>query len=452
MRYIPMTETDREAMLQKIGVAGVDELFEQIPEEFRLKKSLDLPSPLGEMELTATMKQFAKSGEMAVEKTSFLGGGVYRHFIPAVIPALLSRQEFFTAYTPYQPEASQGTLQALYEFQTYISLLSGMDVANASLYDGATATAEAVLMARRINKKGKIAYVSSALHPHYREVLKTYLRDVDVPIVELSFDQQTGKTFFEADKMKDALCVVVGYPNYFGVIEDLAGARNVATEVGALLISVTTEALSLAILKPPGELGVDIFVGEGQSFGLPTSFGGPLLGLIATKDAYLRNLPGRIIGRGKDKDGKDAYVIVIATREQHIKREKATSNICTNEALCALTATMYLTLYGKEGLHHLAIKNMENSLFLLYHLYHLQNTHGVIIPFSGETFNEFVIRTGYQGTHVLELLKEYGIYGGIALSKDYRDTNPNDILVSVTEMNSHEDMAKFLKAIKEILE
>lgn len=448
MRYIPLTPKDRDAMMEKIGIETIGELFEQIPEEFRLKKSLELPKPLTEMELAAVMEKFAEGGEAAAKKTSFLGGGINRHFIPAVIPALLSREEFLTAYTPYQPEASQGTLQALYEFQTYIALLSGMDAAVSSLYDGATATAEAALMARRINKKGKNVCVSRALHPHYREVLKTYLRDVEIPIVELPFDEKTGKTIFDAEQMEDALCLIVGYPNYFGVIEDLKEARGVASKVGSLLVSVTTEALSLALLKSPGEFGVDIFVGEGQSFGLPPSFGGPLLGLIATKDAYIRNLPGRIIGRGQDKNGKNAFLIVMATREQHIKRAKATSNICSNETLCAIAATMYLTLHGKRGLPRLAMKNAENAL---YFRYHLQHTHGISTPFSGEMFNEFVIRTKYSGGYVLEQLQQRGIYGGIALSKDYRHTNPNDILVSVTEMNSLEDMEKFFRAIKEIL-
>jgi len=448
MRYVPLTPNDREEMLRTVGVATGDELFKQIPEEFRLKKYIKLSNPIGEMELTAITEGFAEEGRKSAKKISFLGGGINRHYVPKVIPALLSREEFLTAYTPYQPEASQGTLQAQYEFQTYIAILSGMDVANASLYDGATAMAEAALMARRINKKGKIVYISRAIHPHYREVLKTYLRDIDVPIVEIPFDQKTGKTVFDAEQMKDALCLIVGYPNYFGVIEDLTEAREVATKTGALLISVTTEALALALLKPPGEFGVDIFVGEGQSFGLNPSFGGPLLGLIATKDAYVRNLPGRLIGRGKDKEGKDAFVIVIATREQHIRRKDATSNICTNEALCALAVSMYLTLHGKAGLSRLAKKNVEN-MFLLRRA--LSDIPGLTIPFSGTTFNEFVIRTKYPGHILLEKLKHYDIYGGIALSDDYRHTNRNDILVSVTEMNGLKECIELVHVIKEIL-
>jgi len=434
-------------MLSKIGVKDVGELFEQIPESLRLKKPLNLPAPLSEMELMAEMEKLAKECEIATNKTSFLGGGINRHYIPAVIPALISRGEFLTAYTPYQPEASQGTLQALYEFQTYIAMLSGMDVVNASLYDGATATAEAVLMARRINTKGKVVYVSSVLHPHYREVLKTYLLDINVPVVELPFDQKTGKTIYDVEQMKEAICVVVGYPNYFGVIEDLKEARDVSTQVGALLISVTTEALSLALLKSPGEFGVDIFVGEGQSFGLPPSFGGPLLGLIATKDANVRQLPGRLIGRGHDKNGKDAYLIVIATREQHIKREKATSNICTNEALCATTAAMYLTLYGKEGLPHLAKLNAGNAYFLRKQLADISD---VELSFSGANFNEFVVRTKVSGRDLLRRLAEHNIFGGIALSDDYSE-NQNDILVSVTEMNSVTECLEFVRVLKETL-
>ncbi|MFA6566206.1 MAG: aminomethyl-transferring glycine dehydrogenase subunit GcvPA [Candidatus Paceibacterota bacterium] len=449
MRYIPVTSADREEMLKKIGIHFIDQLFDMPTDMLtHLSKPLNLPAPLPEMEVMALMEKFAKEGEIAASKTSFLGGGINRHYLPATISALISRGEFLTAYTPYQPEASQGTLQALYEFQTYIALLSGMDVANASLYDGATATAEAVLMAKRINKKGKTVYVSCALHPHYREVLRTYLQDVDIPIVELAFDAKTGKTILAPTMMNDALALVVGYPNYFGIIEDLKEAREVATKVGALLISVTTEALSLTILKPPGEFGVDIFVGEGQSFGLPPSFGGPLLGLIATKDAYVRNLPGRLIGRGKDKNGKDAFVIVIATREQHIKREKATSNICTNEALCATIAGMYLTAYGKTGLANLAKQNAVKAFRLREKLAKIP---GVSIPFSGATFNEFVIRTKKSGAQLLRnLLAGRQIFGGINLSVHYHK-NPKDILVSVTEMNTDEDMDKFVHALREIL-
>lgn len=446
MRYIPTASDERDEMLKTIGVKNIAELFEQIPEELRLKKRLNLPKPLSEMEFMAVMEKFAEGGEIASKKTSFLGGGINRHFIPAVIPALISRGEFLTAYTPYQPEASQGTLQALYEFQTYIALLSGMDVSNGSLYDGATATAEAVLMARRINKKGKIAYVSSALHPNYRRTVQTYLRDINVPVVELPFDQKTGKTIYGED-LKDALCLVIGYPNYFGIIEDLKNAREIATKSETLLISVTTEALSLALLKTPGSFGVDIFVGEGQSFGLPPSFGGPLLGLIATKDAYARNLPGRIIGRGKDKNGKDAYMIVVATREQHIKREKATSNICTNEGLCALAASMYLTLYGKEGLPHLAKLNTEKALLFRGTF---RGIKGVVIPFDGAIFNEFVIRTKFFGCELLRRLSEKGICGGIALADNYSE-NPNDVLVSVTEMNNISDIQKMALVLTEIL-
>ncbi len=446
MRYIPATQDDRTEMLKKIGVKSVNELFEQIPKELRFTQPLNLPTPLSEMELMALMEKFAKEGEIAASKTSFLGGGINRHYVPATVSALISRGEFLTAYTPYQPEASQGTLQALYEFQTYIAMLSGMDVANASLYDGATATAEAVLMAKRISKKGNTVYVSCALHTHYRQVLLTYLSDIGVAIQELLFDTKTGKTVYDVEQMKDAFAVIVGYPNYFGVIEDLKEARDVATKVGALLISVTTEALALALLKPPGEFGVDIFVGEGQSFGLPPSFGGPLLGLIATKDAHVRQLPGRLIGRGKDKNGKDAFMIVIATREQHIKREKATSNICTNEALCATTAGMYLTAYGKTGLTKLAKLNAIKAFRLREKL---SKIPGVSFPFSGNTFNEFVIRTKLYGSEVLRSLSECGIFGGIALSEGYPMLQ--DILVSVTEMNTDEDMEKFTRVLTEIL-
>lgn len=454
MRYIPATGTDRIEMCARIGIQNPEQLFEQIPESLRFSRPLNLPPVLSEMELMQHMRILAQENVNAAICPSFLGGGVYRHYTPAFISQLLSRGEFLTAYTSYQPEVSQGTLQALYEFESYIAILSGMEVANASLYDGATATAEAVLMARRITqtspKKGNVAVVSRALHPHYREVIRTYLKDIGITVRELPIGHESGKTLFNLDLMKDAFCLVVGYANYFGVVEDLSSARIAADSVGALLVSVTTEPLALALLKPPGEYGVDIFVGEGQSFGIPLSFGGPYLGLFAAKEEYLRQMPGRLVGAGHDIEGEDGYLIVLSTREQHIRRGKATSNICTNETLCAVSAAMFLSVYGKEGLKKLAMVNLKKAFRLKQKIATLPY---LSVPYSGTTFNEFVVRIKdrYLSKSFLKRLHTLtGYLGGISLAEKYQEY-PNDFVVSVTEMNPDEEIDDFIEALKEVL-
>lgn len=447
MRYIPNTKKDREKMLSAVGVKTIEELFAPVPENLRLKSALQLPPALSEMELAAHMEKIAKRNAFAASAPSFLGGGAYRHYIPAWIGEMISRGEFLTAYTPYQPEAAQGKLQAIYEFQTYITMLSGMDVANASMYDGATALAEAILLANRVNKKS-IAYLSSAINPKYREVVKTYLADAGIEMRELPFDEKTGTTKYEG--MTAAGSLSVGYPNYFGVVEDLKEARAAADKAGAMLISSTTEALALALLKPPGELGADIFTGEGQSFGLPVGFGGPYLGLLAVKEKHMRQMPGKIIGRGKDIEGKDAYLIVLATREQHIRREKATSNICSNEALCAMMAAMYLTAYGKE-LQKLANLNMKRAHLLKKSLLTLP---GVSAPFSGATFNEFIVNFSREewGTaeNILGKLSVYGVLGGIPIGGKYPSLG-NSILVSATEQNTLADIKELVSLLREVV-
>lgn len=449
MRYVPATKTDRTKMCERIGIQNPEELFKQIPENLQLKRLLNLPPALSEMELMRHMRAIADENETAVKCSSFLGGGSYRHYTPAFISQLLSRGEFLTAYTPYQPEVSQGILQALYEFQTYIALLSGMEVANASLYDGATAAAEAVLMAKRINKNGNVAVVSHALHPHYREVICNYMRDIGVQVRELPIGKESGKTLCNLELMKDAFCLVVGYPNYFGVIEDLASARIAADSVSALLVSVTTEPLSLALLKPPGEYGIDIFAGEGQSFGVPPSFGGPYLGLLAAKKEYVRQMPGRLVGAGKDAEDTDAYAIILSTREQHIRRGKATSNICTNETLCAIVATMFLSAHGKEGLKHLAMLNLEKTFRLKQKIALLSHFS---LPYRGATFNEFVVRikNGSSAKIFLEsFYRDFRTLGGISLTEKYPEFS-NDFLVCVTEQNSDEETDCFLQALTEV--
>lgn len=436
-------------MCDRIGIQNPEALFTQIPGHFRFHRELNLPQPFSEMDLVDFMRTIEKENMKAVTCASFLGGGAYRHYTLAFIRQLLFRGEFLTAYTPYQPEVSQGILQALYEFQTYISILSGMDIANASLYDGATALAEAVLMARRINKKGNVAVVSRAIHPHYREVLRTYLKDVGIEMRELPIGKESGKTLYNLALMEDAFCLVVGYPNYLGIVEDLSCARKAADSEKSLLISVTAESLALAILKPPGEYGVDIFVGEGQSFGIPLSFGGPYLGLFAAKKEYVRQMPGRLVGAGKDIEGKDGYAIILSTREQHIRRGKATSNICTNETLCAIAAAMFLSAYGKEGLKNLAMLNLERAFRLKQKIAALSNFS---IPYSGRTFNEFVVRIkdGSSAKIFLEsFYRDFRFLGGIALTEKYQEF-PNDFLVCVTEENSNEEIECFLQALMEV--
>lgn len=448
MRYIPATANDRAEMCERVGIKTPEDLFRQIPEHLRLSRPLKLPAALSEMGLMCHMRGIAEENTNAATCSSFLGGGAHRHYTPAFISQLLSRGEFLTAYTPYQPEVSQGILQTLYEFQTYISILSGMDVANASLYDGATATAEAVLMARRVNKKGSVAVVSRALHPHYREVIGNYMRDIGVEVRELPIGQESGKTLFNLELMKDAFCLVVGYPNYLGVVEDLSCARVAADSAGALLVSVTTEPLALALLKPPGEYGIDIFAGEGQSFGIPPSFGGPYLGLLAAKEKDVRQMPGRLVGAGKDTEGKDGYLIVFSTREQHIRRGKATSNICSNETLCAIASTMFLSAYGKEGLKKLAMLNLEKAFRMKQKIAALSNFS---TPYSGHTFNEFVVRAQTMSVKeiLLKLGEEHHILGGINVGGKYPEY-PNDFLVSVTEENSEEETECFLRALTEV--
>jgi glycine dehydrogenase subunit 1 len=447
-RYLPLTETDRTEMCERIGIKNPQELFEQIPEALRLSRLLDLPPALSEMELMRRMRVMAEENKNAVTRPSFLGGGAYRHYTPAFISQILSRPEFRTAYTAYHGEAAQGTLQALYEFETYTALLSGMDVANASLYDGATAAAEAVLMARRINKKGNIAVVSHALHPHYREVVCNYMRDIGVEVRELPIGKESGKTLFNLELMKDAFCLVVGYPNYFGVVEDLAYARVAADSVGALLVSVATEPLALALLKPPGEYGVDIFAGEGQSFGIPPSFGGPYLGLLAVKEKNVRQMPGRIVSQGKTLGGEAGYLIVLSTREQHIRRGAATSNICSNETLCAIAVAMFLSVHGKEGLKKLAMLNLEKAFRLKQKIAVLPN---LSIPYSGHTFNEFVVRANLPAKEILlKLEEEHHVLGGVDVGEKYPEY-PNDFLVSVTEENSDEETECFLHALTEVV-
>lgn len=445
MPYIPHTEKDIKEMLQAIGAKSVEDLFDLIPEGLRLKKPLNLPPGLSEQELVSEMKGLASKNATVDDRISFIGAGAYNHYIPSVVNHTLLRSEFYTSYTPYQAEISQGTLQAIFEYQTLICQLTGMDVANASMYEGASATAEAILMARRINNRKKVV-ISSALHPEYREVVKTYLKTQQVTIEEIMHCTEAGTTLPEAVEKhidEETSCLVVQQPNFFGCIEDLKTLGELAHKSGTLFIVVIAEPISFGLLKSPGELGADIVVGEGQSLGNSLSFGGPYLGFFATREKYLRQMPGRLVGETTDKDGNRGFILTLSTREQHIRREKATSNICTNEGLCALAATVYMCMLGKKGLMELARLNLSKAEYLKKVL---QGINGVKLAFNTPTFNEFVIEVDRNPEELLKSLSGKGIWGGLALKRFYPYLDRH-ILVCVTEMNTKEELDKLVEAM-----
>jgi glycine dehydrogenase subunit 1 len=447
MSYISISDKDKRAMLESIGVGSVEELFSSLPEWTRVKGDLDLPGPMSELELTRTVSGLA-AGNRCADYLSFLGGGAYDHFIPAVVDQLSSRGEFVTPYTPYQPEVSQGTLQVTFEFQTLMAQLTGLDIANASLYDGSTGAAEAALMAHRVQGKTKLL-VSSALHPQYREVIRTYFRNLGVALTELPYGRD-GRTDIEAaGRLLDGetAAVLVQSPNYFGVVEDLAAFSALAHGRQALSVVVVAEALSLGVLEAPGRLGADIVTGEGQSFGIPLSYGGPYLGFLTTKKDYVRQMPGRVVGMTKDVEGRRGFVLTLATREQHIRREKATSNICTNQALCAVRAAIFLETLGRHGLTELARQNAAKAA---YAAAVLSSVPGAKKKFSGPFFNEFVLEFSAPWAEVEAGLRGKGILGGLALGRDYPEL-AGCALVCVTEMRTREEIDGFGRALKEVL-
>jgi len=387
MRYIPHTSQDIEEMLTAVGVDSVNDLFAVIPDECRLDRALDLPEPLNEWELTANVQDLAAKNGTTAHGASFLGAGCYDHYVPAVVKTLMSRAEFVTAYTPYQPESSQGTLQAIYEYQTLVARLLGMDVANASMYDGASALAEAVLMALRI-KGGGVVAVSRAVQPQYRDVVATYLEPGGFGVVELPVASD-GRTDLSAlSGIDKPAAVVVQSPNFFGCIEDLKAVARAAHKCDALCITSFTEPLAWGILKNPGGFGADIVCGEGRSFGLSRYGGGMSLGMFAAKREFVRSMPGRLVGKTVDREGQRGFVLTLSTREQHIRREKATSNICSNQSLCALGAAIYMACLGKTGIRELARINVNKAAYLKDQL----TSAGCEIPFSAPTFNEFIVR------------------------------------------------------------
>src|SRR5216683_7729002 len=445
MRFIPHTEADIAAMLATIGVASIDDLIAHVPADLRASAAIKRDAGRSEMVVAAQLAALASRNRGATEYVSFLGGGSYRHYIPAAVRAITARAEFATGYTPYQPEASQGTTQIIFEFQTLIAQLTGLDVANASMYDGASATAEAVLMARRVMPKRTVVALSLGLWPDYRATIRTYLGvQPEIQLIELQIDPTSGAADFETlEKLVDdrLLCAVIGYPNAFGVIEPLGRIAEMVHRAGGILISATAEALALGLLKSPAELGADIAVGEGQSFGIAPQFGGPGLGFMATRLTHVRQMPGRLVGETIDARGQRAYCLTLATREQHIRRERATSNICTNHSLCALAATVYLSLLGRNGLRDLAEQNVE----LAHQAAEVLEAAGIQRRFSGPFFNEFVLRVPNPSI-ALEAGERKQILAGIALGNDYPELS-DGLLVAVTEMNRSEELNRLAAAI-----
>ncbi|MBW2560067.1 MAG: aminomethyl-transferring glycine dehydrogenase subunit GcvPA, partial [Deltaproteobacteria bacterium] len=386
MRYLPHTEEDIASMLRTVGVEDMDDLFSSVPPDCRMERVLDLPDALTEWEMGTLMENLAETMAVSPKYRIFMGAGSYDHYIPESVSYLLGRSEFSTAYTPYQPEISQGTLQAIYEYQTLAARLLGMEVANASMYDGASALAEALLMAIRITKRKRVA-LSSLIHPHYRAVVQTYLGPGGFEILELPALESGRTDISSLSGMADLAAVVIQSPNFFGCIEDLTRTGEAIRETGALSIVSFTEPLAYGLFKNPGEQGADIVCGEGQSLGIPRSFGGPGLGIFACRIKHVRNMPGRLVGKTTDRDGRDGFVLTLATREQHIRREKANSNICTNNSLCALASAMYLASVGGTGIRDLACLNHDKAEYLKRGL----KEAGCTLPFDSPTFNEFVV-------------------------------------------------------------
>jgi glycine dehydrogenase subunit 1 len=447
MRYLPLTEADRKAMLAKIGVADIDALFADIPKEKRLKGLVGLPKAKGEMEVERVLAKMAARNTAAGSVPFFVGAGAYKHHVPASVDHLIQRSEFLTSYTPYQPEIAQGTLQYLFEFQTQVAMLTGMEVANASMYDGSTAAAEAVLMAHRVTKRRR-AVLAGNLHPHYRETIETVSRLSEHELTVLP-PAPAGKEKL-AEAIDDTVsCVVVQTPDFYGHLHDLTEIAEKVHAAGALLIAVFTEAVSLGLVQPPGAMGADIVVGEGQSIGNALSFGGPYVGLFATRQKLVRQMPGRLAGETVDREGLRGFVLTLSTREQHIRREKATSNICTNSGLCVLAFTIHLSLLGEAGLRRLARINHANAVALAKALGKIE---GVTV-LNDTFFNEFTIRLPGDAAEVVEKLAAKGVLGGVPVSRlePGRPELADLIVVASTEVNTDEDRAAYAKALAEVL-
>ena len=445
MSYFPLSQEDRKVMLEEIGVKNFEELISSIPQELR-NPSINLPSPLSELALRKEVTALAGRNRSTDDILSFIGGGAYEHYIPAVVNHVISRSEFYTAYTPYQAEASQGMLQSIYEYQTMMCMLTGMDVSNASHYDGATSMAEAALLSAHTKRRKKII-VARTVHPEYRAVLKTYIAGIDLELCEVPFDE-TGALDYSVVKnsmSNDVACCIVQTPNLFGVVENFADVEHLVHEQGAHFI-IVGNPLSFARFKSPGEWNADIACGEGHVFGNTLSFGGPYLGYFATKKELMRKIPGRLIGMTKDAQGRQAFTMTLQTREQHIRRERATSNICSNQALCALAAGVYLTTLGKEGLKRVADLNIQNANYVRSKIESLSQYE---IIFKGSIFNEFVVRTKKDPEKVITSLLKKNINPGLRLSPWYPELK-NTLLICATETKTKEDLDRFVEALSTV--
>ncbi len=446
MRYLPLSDTDRGEMLARTGVNHVDELFADVPKSLLLKEPVDLPRRKGELEVERILSRMSAKNIAASSVPFFVGAGAYKHHVPATVDHLIQRSEFLTSYTPYQPEIAQGTLQYLFEFQTQVAALTGMEVANASMYDGSTGTGEAVLMAHRVTKRRK-AVLSGGLHPHYADVVRTLSDMASDEVVTLAPD--VGGSEDILSQIDDSTsCVVVQTPDVFGNVRDLKPIADKAHQHGALLIAVFTEAVSLGLLKSPGSMGADIVVGEGQSIGNALNFGGPYVGLFATQSKYIRQMPGRLCGETVDADGNRGFVLTLSTREQHIRRDKATSNICTNSGLCSLAFTIHMTLLGEAGLSRLARINHANAVKLADKLAAVKGVEVLNRAF----FNEFTVKLAKPAAEVVERLAEKGVLAGVPVSRLLPGAGlDNLLLVASTEVNTDDDRAAFVAALKEVL-
>ncbi len=443
MRYHPLTDADRSDMLKTIGVNSVDELFAEIPRSALLRQSLDLPRGKSELEVERLLGRLAAKNRTASRTPFFIGAGAYKHHVPASVDHLIQRSEFLTSYTPYQPEISQGTLQYLFEFQTQVAALTGMEIANASMYDGSTACGEAVLMAHRITKRRK-AVLSGGLHPQYADVVRTLSKLAEDQVVTLAPDVRATEDLIA--QIDDSVsCVVVQSPDFFGNLRDMRPLAEACHRHGALLIAVFTEAVSLGLVTSPGAMGADIVVGEGQSIGNSLNFGGPYVGLFATRQEYLRQMPGRIAGQTVDVDGRRGFVLTLSTREQHIRRDKATSNICTNSGLCALAFTIHMSLLGETGLKRLARVNHANAVRLADMLSQIPNVEVLNDVF----FNEFTLRIKGDAAQLVEKMASRGVLAGVPVSRLLPKAGLDDLLlVANTEINTDEDRESFVSTLE----
>ena len=444
--YVPHTEKDRATMLEFLGIADTEALFDDIPEQLRVKRALQLRPAMSELELERHLGKLAQRNQDAGQVVSYLGAGSYEHYQPSVVDAIISRSEFYTSYTPYQPEVSQGMLQAIFEYQTMVSELTGMDIANASMYDGPTAFAEAGIVCCAHTRRDKLV-VAGSVHPEYRAVLDTYARGQSIEVVELPSAAGVVDSASLAQVLDGSVAgVLIQYPNFFGRVEDVRAIADATHAVGAVLV-VSTYPIALGLLETPGALGADLVVAEGQSLGNPMAYGGPYLGIMAAKRDLMRRLPGRIVGQTSDHDGRRGFVLTLQAREQHIRREKASSNICSNQALNALAATAYMSYMGPNGMKEVALQNFHKA----HYLYNaLKGLPGVKIPFDGPFFNEFVVQLPKSAAEVQEQLLQDGILFGLNLGTFYPDLE-NCVLISVTEVRSREELDETVRRLGELL-